>query len=203
MAAKIKNIAGQRFNRWTAIRFAERRGRLTYWKCRCKCGTIGFVTLYNLRSGGSKSCGCLRDELARNAHLTHGMYGTPTYISWCLMLARCRGSNQHYGGRGIRVCARWRKSFTAFFADMGIRPSKRHSIDRFPNMNGDYKPDNCRWATTKQQSRNRRNNRLVTAFGQTKPLVQWTEEFGLPYQLTYSRIVTLKWPPERVFVSPL
>lgn len=88
----------------------------------------------------------------------HGLYGTPTYVSWQAMKARCANPAHHewhrYGGRGITVCDRWRDDFAAFLRDMGARPSLAHSLDRFPNNDGNYEPENCRWATRKQQAEN-------------------------------------------------
>lgn len=108
---------------------------------------------------------------------------TPEYRSWEGMLGRCY--NQHdpaysrYGGRGIFVCDRWREAYSNFLADMGRKPSPKHSIDRFPDNNGPYSPENCRWATSLEQNRNKRNNRLLTSGGQTKTLSEWAGDAGV------------------------
>jgi len=126
----------------------------------------------------SRSCGCL----ARQAAKTHGMVRAPEYGVWRNMYQRCTNPNNpqyhNYGGRGIKVCQRWRESFENFYADMGPRPSSQHSIDRI-NTNGDYTPSNCRWATPVQQSNNKNDNRLITYRGQTRTLSEWARLTGI------------------------
>jgi hypothetical protein len=102
----------------------------------------------------------------------------------------------NYGGRGITVCERWRDSFEAFFADMGPRPSPKHSLERI-NNGGHYEPGNCRWATKLQQSENRRTNRLFTHNGRTQTISQWSRETGINYYRLHTRLCVLKWSPER------
>lgn len=123
--------------------------------CRCDCGAEKTVAGNTLRLGDARSCGCLIVD----TQTKHGMYGTPTYGSWSRMIARCTNpkSNRYkyYGGRDIKVCERW-MLFVNFYADMGMRPSTKHSIDRIDN-DGDYEPRNCRWATAKEQSANKRH----------------------------------------------
>ena len=112
----------------------------------------------------------------------HGLTGTPEHNIWCGIRRRCRNPRDriyaYYGGRGIRVCERW-NDFSNFLADMGRRPSPAHSIDRFPNKDGDYEPCNCRWATRQQQMRNKRDNRLLTLRGRTQCAAAWAQELGL------------------------
>ena len=152
------------------------------WECSCECGKTCVVASGNLRSGSTKSCGCLLRDTARNlraamgrASRKHGQAGgrsgtrTPEYSAWLAMKDRCyrQGHKNYplYGGRGIIVCARWIESFEAFFADIGPRPSSKHSIDRI-DTNGNYEPDNCRWATAFVQNNNRRNVK-GSRYGQT------------------------------------
>lgn len=115
------------------------------------------------------------------SHLPSGKI-RPAYNTWSNLLGRCYSSTNwkypRYGGRGITVCDRWRISFENFYADMGDRPSPRHTLER-KNNDGNYEPDNCRWATQKEQARNRSSNRLLTAFGETLPMATWAERFGL------------------------
>jgi hypothetical protein len=104
------------------------------------------------------------------------------YVSWNQMKSRCYNKNHpayhHYGGRGIKVCKRWLDDFNNFLEDMGTRPSSKHSLDRYPNLNGNYEPDNCRWATVKQQMGNRRNCSWISFKGRKMIISDWAAEFG-------------------------
>ncbi len=120
----------------------------------------------------------------------HGMSRTPTWKSWDTMIQRCTNPNApdypRWGGKGIKVCNRWLK-FENFYADMRVRPNGK-SLDRYPNPKGNYEPGNCRWATAEEQQRNRNDNRYVTYKGVTKLLIDWSREFGIPYDLLLRRV---------------
>lgn len=129
----------------------------------------------------------------------------PLYCTWTHMISRCedRGTESYprYGGRGIGVCKRWRESFAAFAADMGMRPSPKHSIDRI-NPNGNYEPGNCRWATPKEQARNKRRNLLLSAFGVTRCAAEWSELMGINSDTLRARLFILGWSVEKTLLTP-
>lgn len=180
-----KDIAGQRFGRLVAIRRVENLPpyKQARWLFKCDCGKEHTQFGYVVWHGNNKSCGCLRKDTP--AHLIHGGTGTPEYRAWASMRGRCLCPTNRayalYGGRGIKICARWR-SFDNFLADMGPRPTAKHSIDRV-NTNGNYSPSNCRWATKSEQVRNRRLSIIYMG----RPLKDWCESLGLPYQTIWHR----------------
>lgn len=138
---------------------------------------------------------------------TSGGRNTPEFTSWSKMISRCYCPTsprfENWGGRGITVCDEWRSNYSAFLQYMGRKPSPSHSLDRFPNLDGNYEPGNVRWATPEEQSRNRRSCKLVTAFGQTKTLIEWVEEPGsLNYGTVKSRLLA-GWPAERALSTPV
>lgn len=169
---RMVDLTGHRYGRWTVLSYTgENTSRNNCkWLCRCDCGTERVVNQKSLRSGQLKSCGCLQRERMAAA-FTHGEtrsgMTTPEYRTFKNIHQRCTNpknpSWKDYGGRGITVCERW-KSFDAFLADMGRRPSPRHSLDRYPNNDGNYEPTNCRWATRTEQSNNRRPVKRIEQF---------------------------------------
>ncbi len=160
-SCKVQDVIGMRFGRLVIIsEFSqpcnrlERKDKRRMCVCRCDCGNETKTRLDALRAKKTVSCGCYNKDL----HTRHLMEGTPEYNSWKCMKARCRQpgdpSFKYYGAKGITYCERW-ESFETFFADMGLKPSPNHTIDRYPDRHGNYQPGNCRWATATEQNQNR------------------------------------------------
>lgn len=205
----IKDITGQQFGELTVISFdgKDKRGEAT-WKCKCSCGNITTVTGHKLRSGWTKSCGCLQDKHRHEGfHKTHGMTNTKLYVIWQNMKHRCYDPNnimfKNYGGRGIRVCDEWLSGFEPFMKwsfENGYSDGK--SIDRI-DVNGKYEPINCRWVNREQQYLNRTDSHLLTAFGKTKTIKEWSEESGIKYDTIERRVNQYGWDAEKaVTVRP-
>lgn len=155
-----------RFGRLKVVGEAEPRGKYRRARCVCDCGSERAVHTFSLTSGKTVSCGCYHSDIQREVsratglrNRRHGRKETPEYRAWSAMKARCTDPSHpayhRYGGRGIAVCDEWLTSFEAFFAHLGERPSRTHSLDRIDNDKG-YQPGNCRWATRSEQNRNRR-----------------------------------------------
>lgn len=196
---------GEIYGRLKTLGLQERRpvgnqGQMaTYFLCQCECGSDPkWIGRLNLKNGDTKSCGCLdlesrrqRCEKLKKFEAKHGMSGTPEYQTWNGMNQRCTNPNASgyldYGGRGIRVCEAWAKSFDAFFADMGRRPSPKHTIDRI-NSNLDYGPSNCRWATRRTQNRNKSDNVWIEYDGKRMLIADWAVELNTYHQLIASNL---------------
>lgn len=183
LSEKQKEVIGKTFNFLTVVgRVVDKTGKGRIWKCSCCCGKIIFLTSQKIFNGGNKSCGCKKKELTSKANKTHGLKGRPEYNIWCGMKRRCLSKTcqqyGRYGAIGIKVCERW-LSFENFISDMGFRPSLKHSLDRYPNKNGNYEPGNCRWATPSEQCNNRKNNLFLTYKNQTKSMSQWAHEYKI------------------------
>ena len=175
----MKYRVGQSFSRLTIVEI------LRFTKnciCDCVCGTKGHKVRRSHLGKSVSSCGCLLKEIARKAK-THGETLGKEYPCWRAMIDRCENKNHdayyRYGGRGISIFPAWRHDFSRFLADVGRRPSLDHSLDRWPNNNGNYEPGNVRWATRKEQCRHRRSSRIVSAFGKSMTVVEWSEVTGL------------------------
>jgi hypothetical protein len=181
---------GSVFHQLTAVRPDASTGQ-SKWMCICSCGKETLVFKSNLVRGHTKSCGCRFTETVTR----HGHSKTKEYRAWVAMRSRCNLANtpyfKNYGGRGIRVCARW-DSFDLFLSDMGARPSALHSVER-NDVNGDYGPSNCCWAIPKVQARNKRCTVYVTINDQQIALADAAERSGLNYRTVHHRIFARGW----------
>jgi len=208
-------MTGRRFGRLVVVGYNRRQGHDHKWLCRCDCGGEKAVLSKGLKSGNTSSCGCFHREQTSRAKRTHGFTAgakkDPLYRVWVSMIQRCHNPNDtgfgRYGGRGIVVCDRWRfgengeVGFVCFLADMGYRPSSKHSLDRIDNQRG-YEPDNCRWATDVEQSRNRTITKMVTFQGKLMPLGTACELAGLPYDPVVQRL-RKGWSEEHALAAPI
>lgn len=199
-AAPWIDITGERFGRLVALR-PERRARdgKWGWVCRCDCGREMHSFVTRLKSGKTKSCGCINRP--------HGRSKTNEYGIWCGIIRRCQNTKTksyiRYGGRGITVDPVWLGpgGFMRFLADMGPRPSKSHSVDRIDG-NGPYSPDNCRWATRIEQTRNRRSTRWIVVYGERMSLKEACDNYGADLYLVWTRITSLGWSAEKALTTP-
>lgn len=188
---------GATFGRLTVVDVAP-RSRVS---CKCSCGNQHVAIAGNLLSGRTRSCGCIRRE--NNNHITHGKTGSLTHTRWLVMRRRCSNPKttgyENYGGRGIKVCERW-ADYSSFLADMGECPPGM-TIDRI-DSDGNYEPENCRWATKLTQARNTRANHVLEFNGQTKCLEEWAEEYGMSSRSLMSRL-RLGWSVEKALTTPI
>ena len=159
---KKLNLSKQKFGRLTAIKPNGNKNDNITWECGCECGSTVTVRTRDLRSGNTKSCGCLRKSLGKKSLTTHGMYGHPIYNTYRNMLKRCNNPKDtdypHYGGRGIKICDRW-NNFENFYKDMFPSWKESLTIDRKDN-NGNYEPSNCSWENREIQAQNQRTTKL-------------------------------------------
>jgi hypothetical protein len=185
---------GAVFVRLTVIRYlGSNPHKKALYECGCECGKTLIVIGSKLRSGWSRSCGCYRTDRVMAFHFKHGMTGSAEWHIHQQMIRRCTDpesiSYHNYGGRGIKICDRWlgEQGFVNFLADMGRRPGKLVSIDRIDNDKG-YSPDNCRWATRKEQCRNTRKNVWVVFDGVKSLLQDVARDHGLSYECVVGRM---------------
>jgi hypothetical protein len=193
------DLIGQRFSRLVVLAHSKTTRSnsvpakvLKFWLCQCDCGLKTEVCTSRLRTGNTRSCGCLHREAAAakaKAMATHGKSNCPTYLSWKSMKERCLNRKlkcyQNYGARGIKICERW-MTFSNFLKDMGERPVGT-TLDR-KNTNGNYEPGNCRWLTKRGQSNNRRDNIVLSYGGITATATEWARRAGLKPSCILSRL---------------
>ena len=201
----FKDLSGMVFSRLTVIGRlgSDKRGEAR-WLCICTCGIKTILTGYLLRSGMTRSCGCLLRETRVSANTTHGLSKTSEYKVWSKMLARCFNENNPafpgYGGRGITVCKEW-LGFENFIKDMGPRPDKTYTIERV-NNNGNYEPKNCVWGTRKDQARNRRNSIVLKVGHNEKTLAEISEIHSIKYTTLRFRLKK-GWTLDKALFTPV
>lgn len=207
--SKLIDLTGQKFGRLTVI---ERAGSDKYknamWLCKCDCEKQAKCVVNGsyLRQGLSQSCGCYNRELNSERMKTHGESKTRLYKLWVGMKTRCynqnRKSYKYYGAEGKAVCDEWKDSFKAFYDwSMSNGYQDNLTIERIDNSKG-YSPDNCKWATMKEQSNNTRRNHLIEYKGKKQNLTQWAEELNINYNSLESRVNRLHWDVDRAFKEP-
>lgn len=211
---KLIDLTGQRFGRLTVIeKSPSRRGDKTWWSCKCDCGSTLEVWSVYLRNGTTKSCGCLNREMCsarlkayRKRNGADGRSKTRLHSIWAGMKERCLSPGSHayalYGGRGITVCDEWRNSFDAF-RDWALTHgySEDLSIDRI-DVDGDYCPENCRWADAITQSNNTRCNHMLTYSGRTMSVSRWAVEIGISRGTLVSRL-SAGWSVQQAIETPV
>lgn len=196
--------AGDVFGRYTVLCTGKKQSAPYRYVavCQCSCGApLRSVSIAVLTSGQSTSCGCYH----RQAVTKHGLWRDPLFKRWKSMIDRCQNpknkSYKNYGARGIKVCERW-MNMDNFFADMRPGMADGLSVERKDN-NGDYSPENCRWATAAEQKRNQRVNRNITIGDKTMCLADWCLHYGMRYQLVWERISKQGWEPIRALTTPV
>lgn len=184
MYLKIKDLIGKTYSRLTILESSGiDKGGHRLVRCKCSCGKEKIVRISHIVNNEIMSCGCLEKENQKYGSITHGLARTMIYRIWAGMIQRCYNHNEkiykYYGGRGIRVCDKWKNSFSDFFLDVGSPPTKNHSLDRFPDKDGNYEPGNVRWATKIEQSRNLCNNVYLEYDGIKLLQCEWASIFGV------------------------
>lgn len=200
-----KELTGQRFGRLVVIERIGSRCGNALWKCRCNCGNIFETITSCLLSGSTKSCGCLKNDVIKEVHTTHGMTHARIYHTWQGMHQRCNNSKligyKNYGGRGICVCKEWSEFIPFYNWAMKNGYNEALTIDRIDNSKG-YSPFNCKFSTVKEQSNNRRSNVWYEYKGEKKSMTQWSDIYGMPYHRLLCRLRN-GWTIEKSLNTPV
>lgn len=207
---KLNNLTGMTFGRLQVIKRAgSNKNKQALWLCECQCEkkTKLIVIGSDLLRGHTQSCGCLQREIVCNIKTKHGQSFTALHNIWTNMKQRVCNKKceayQNYGGRGIKICDEWINSFESFYTWATNNGYKEGLTIERKNVNGDYCPENCTWASKLTQTRNRRNTQQVYYKNELKPLSQWCDELNLPYNTIRARINTYHWSIEKAFTTPI
>ncbi|BCG66439.1 hypothetical protein [Staphylococcus phage vB_SsapH-Golestan101-M] len=203
---RLKDMTNYKFNGCVVLKRAENKGKNVCWLCRCYCGVEFVVRATDIRTGNTKSCGCLNRKLAGDRARKHGNRNSRLYNIWNNMKMRCSNPNsvnfKNYGARGISVCDEWFNSFENFYKwAMGNGYNDTLTLDRIDNDKG-YKPSNCKWADYTHQERNRRNNHILEYNNEKYSIAEWSDITGIPYSTLWSRIKK-GWSVEKALTQPL
>lgn len=210
---KSLELIGKQFGKLRVVEYAGYEGHRSRWRCLCRCGTSVVRSSESLMrskaSGSVSSCGCEHRKMTAGINRKHGFATNrtvpPEYQSWSGLKQRCLNPNDskyyRYGGRGIAVCDRWKDDFGAFLADMGRRPSARHSLERI-DLDGPYSPENCRWATTGEQARNTSRNIMVEIDGERMCASDAARMYGKPVG-AFIRRLKRGWSADEAAKTPL
>lgn len=211
---KVNNLTGRKFGRLTVAKRAENKGTHAMWLCKCDCGKEKIVSGSDLLSEKTKSCGCYHKEKVISMNTTHGMSNTRLHKIWFGMKARCFNENnekyENYGGRGITICPEWIGengfyNFAKWAYDNGYDENAErgeYTIERKDNNKG-YSPENCRWATYKEQANNKRNSKRIEYNGEIHTLSEWSDILEKDYSTIWKRIKKLGWSVEKAFETPI
>ena len=203
---QVTDLSGKKFGRLTVLSRAENsKSGSVRWNCLCECGGKATVHGVSLRAGRTQSCGCYQKEQTGNANRTHGETDRRLYTEWAAMKARCYNPRNkrydRYGGRGIAICDEWRESYETF-RNWALANGYRDDLTIERNdTDGDYCPENCKWATQKEQQNNRSNNVKIDYHGETMSMKQWAERVGMEYSCLYARL-NRGWTFERAISTP-
>lgn len=214
---RFEDLTGKRFGKLNVMKYSHKEynkklhNHIFYYLCKCDCGNEIIKSDRYLKYTKTPSCGCYGlkkiKEVNKKAHTTHGMRNSRIYRIWQSMKSRCKYKSvngyENYGGRGIKVCDEWLNDFISFY-NWAMKNGYKEdlTIDRI-DVDGNYEPDNCRWATLKEQSNNRRDNHYITYNNETHSISEWSEILKINYATLLNRITRHKWSIERAFAEPV